>query len=109
MEKVLEHSSLLGNAPRPIGGDFNAPLGDLLNVPRSLAMALINRRLVDVDRELAEAEAHPCLCHPTVKDRRALGRRPDRLLCGAGACALPGDSFLGYCPVACELRILRAS
>ena len=59
MEKVLQHSSRLGNAPQTIGGDFNAPLGDLRNVPRSLAMALISRRVVDLDCGLAEAEACP--------------------------------------------------
>ena len=75
MEKVLEHSSRLANGPQIIGGDFNSPLGDLLKVPRSLAMALISRWLVDLDRELAEAEAPPCLCH----FQGPAGTRPSRI------------------------------
>ena len=45
-----------------LGGDSVAPLGDLLRVTRSLALALISRRLVDLDQELALAEARDPLC-----------------------------------------------
>ena len=62
LEKVLEHSCL-GCAPHIITCGFNAPMGNRMKVPRSLAMALINRRRVDLERELAEAEARPSLCH----------------------------------------------
>ena len=91
MEKVLEHSSYLGNTPQIIGSDFNAPLGDLWKVSQSLAMALISRRLVDLNCEVAEAGARPCLCHfqgpgeyTAIENRWMLGLRPDCLPCKAG-------------------------
>ena len=95
MEKVLEHSSRVGNAPRIIRGDFNAPLGDLLKVPQSLAMA-ISPRLVDLDLELAEAKAHPCLC----QFQGPVGSQPSRTdgcLANVRTASLAGGH--GLCPV----------
>ena len=58
MDQVLEHSARLGNAPQVVGGDFNAPLGDLLRAPRSLVLALISRQLFDLDQEQATGAGH---------------------------------------------------
>ena len=45
-----------------LGGDFNHPLDDLTQVLPSVLMALLTRRLVDADKELAVARGLPCVC-----------------------------------------------
>ena len=62
-----------GRRPRPSGGNFNFRLGDLHRVPGLVLAALLTRRLIDADRELAQGG--PCVCRYT----GAAGTQPSRI------------------------------
>ena len=112
--RVLEYAARHGNAPQLLGGDFNDPLDDLRRLPQSLSMALLTRRLVDVDAELAAATGGERVCCY----EGGAGMRPTRidgLLTSTAlapmmrlATALPETGIPGHMPAVFELGLEAA-